>query len=423
MRYARAVRRIHTAELLSIGTELTTGGTRDTNAGDLARSLTDRGAWVGRMTALPDDLEAASGAIRDALERADLVVTTGGLGPTPDDLTREAIAAAVGEGVAVDPALEDWLRSIWRRRGLPFPAANIKQAWRIPSATAIPNGHGTAPGWWVDRPDGRIVVALPGPPREMTPMWRDHVLPRLHDRGLGVDRSVRVLRLHGIGESQLADELDDLLRGRNPVVATYARADAVDVRVTAVDEPGDDERPPRPAAEIGEAALLELRARLGRYIWAEDDESWARAIGRALAERGGDLATVEAGTGAQLAGLLAGSGRLRRAVAIAEAGDLDPVSVAEEARRAAGATHGLAVLALPQHHDTTIHVAVVRDGQPGWTASHVVFQQGAAGHLRAAVAAAADLLAVLRETGPGDPGAAEPGAAEPGAGASPPAAR
>lgn len=399
MRYARLVRRIHTAELLSIGTELTTGGTRDTNAGDLARSLTDRGAWVGRMTDLPDDLEAATGAIRDALERADLVVATGGLGPTPDDLTREAIAAAVGETVAVDPAIEDWLRSIWRRRGLPFPTANIKQAWRIPSASAIPNGHGTAPGWWVDRPDGRVIVALPGPPREMTPMWRDHVLPRLHDRGLGVDRTVRVLRLHGIGESQLADELDDLLRGRNPVVATYARADAVDVRVTAIDEPGDGERPARPADEIGEAAVLELRARLGAFIWAEDDETWARAIGRALAERDGDLATVEAGTGAQLAGLLAGSGRLRRALALAEADDLDPASAAEEARRVAGATHGLAVLALPQRRDTTVHVAVVRDGHPARVASHVVFQQGAAGHLRAAVAGAADLLAVLRETG------------------------
>ena len=232
---APAGRRLEIAELLSIGTELTTGETRDTNAGELARSLTEAGLEIGRLTALPDRLEVVQGAFRAALERADLVVSTGGLGPTPDDLTREAIAAVCGETPVVDAALETWLRGLWARRGIPFPAINLKQAWLIPSARAIANPNGTAPGWWVDRPDGRVIVALPGPPREMRPMWHDEVLPDLRRRGLGTDRVVRTLRLTGIGESVVADRLGEtLLRRANPEVATYARADAVDVRMSAV---------------------------------------------------------------------------------------------------------------------------------------------------------------------------------------------
>src|SRR4029079_5199947 len=154
-------RRLVTAELLSIGTELTVGETRDTNAGEIARSLTDLGVRVARMTALPDDLAAVTEAFATGLARADVVISTGGLGPTPDDLTREAIAAACGETVAVDPEIEAWLRELWRRRGRAFPELNLKQAWQIPSSQALANPNGTAPGWFVSRPDGRIVVALP----------------------------------------------------------------------------------------------------------------------------------------------------------------------------------------------------------------------------------------------------------------------
>src|SRR5207253_8166627 len=130
--------------------------------------------------------------------RADAVISTGGLGPTPDDLTREAIAAAVGEEPAVDPGLETWLRGLWSRRGVTFPEMNLKQAWILPSATALPNPNGTAPGWWVDRPDGGLFIALPGPPREMRPMWADHALPRLMARGAGSPSAQVTLRLAGI---------------------------------------------------------------------------------------------------------------------------------------------------------------------------------------------------------------------------------
>jgi nicotinamide-nucleotide amidase len=178
-------RLLRTAVLLAVGSELTVGETRDTNSGDLARSLAGHGVEVAWIAALPDQ---AGDRRRRSPRRpggADVVVTTGGLGPTPDDLTREAIAAVVGERPAVDPGLERWLRHLFERRGIAFAETNVKQAWLIPSATAIPNERGTAPGWWVDRPDGGVIVALPGPPSEMRPMWEGWVLPHLIERGLG----------------------------------------------------------------------------------------------------------------------------------------------------------------------------------------------------------------------------------------------
>src|SRR6188472_3387329 len=220
----RSMTKVSTAMILAVGTELTTGSTRDTNSGELAKELTDNGVRVLRTVALPDDLAAVTSEFQRALGDADLVVSTGGLGPTPDDLTREAIAAACGETPEVDAGLEAWLRDLWSRRGMPFPELNLKQAWLIPSATALPNPNGTAPGWFVDRPDGRVIVALPGPPREMRPMWSDHVLPRLHEGGLGAEVASRTYRLAGIGESQVAERLGEtILRATNPIVATYAR--------------------------------------------------------------------------------------------------------------------------------------------------------------------------------------------------------
>src|SRR3954470_573266 len=229
--------RVLTAEILSIGSELTVGDTRDTNAGDLARSLTALGVTVRRIQALPDDLATVTAAFTDAASRADLVVSTGGLGPTPDDLTREAIAAAIGEEPSIDPDLERWLRDLWARRRQPFPELNLKQAWLLPSATALPNPNGTAPGWLVRRPDEGLIVALPGPPRERRPMWAAHVLPVLRDRALGASVASRTFRLASIGESQVAELLGEaILRAADPVVATYARAEAVDVRISARDD-------------------------------------------------------------------------------------------------------------------------------------------------------------------------------------------
>ncbi len=387
------------AELLAIGTELTVGETTDTNSGELARSLVVQGVTVARTSCLPDHLETVVESLRVALARADLVITTGGLGPTPDDLTREAVAEACGETVEVQPETLAWLAELWARRGLAFPPSNIKQAWIIPSAGSIANLHGTAPGWWVDRPDGRVIVLLPGPPRELRPMWHNLVLPRLRARGVGADSDARTLRLTGIGESQVVERLGEpILRRTNPVVATYARHDAVDLRISARAEGG------RTAGEVGAAAEAEVMSILGEHVWARGDTTWATAIGQALEPLNWSLAVAERGSEGALVTLLRGLGALRHAeVDTADAGlrwasaiDGDrELREAERVRALAGTEVGLAVTVEEVGKDTTVVVGVVTP-RGRHAERRVAFMGGRQGADRAAIAAAAVLLSFVR---------------------------
>lgn len=431
-------RRIGTAVILAVGSELTTGATRDTNAAELAAALSGQGVDVVGIGLLPDRLEIVTAALEEALERADLVVTTGGLGPTPDDLTREAIAAVCGETPVVDRRLEAALRRRWLRRGLPYPASNVKQAWLIPSARPIPNPNGTAPGWWVERPDGRLVVALPGPPRELRPMWRDWVLGRLRRLGLGTRQVVRTLRTVGIGESQLVELLGEgRLRVTNPRLATYARQDAVDVVITARDEPSRPDAPRRSARALVAEAEAAVRSRLGDAIWGTDEDTWSGVIGRLLAEHGWRLAVVEIGTAGSLLALLeplAVEGSLVRAEVRAAGAEVrgpdaetgraaepeqpvelgpaikvrlpaDPDTLAAQAeaiRVVAGADVGIAVRLAPAGPDTAVAVAVVDPGD-GRTERRTVFGGGAQARLRAAVAAADVLRRRLLAVTAGEP--------------------
>ena len=389
-------RPILAAELVAVGTELTVGETLDTNSGELARSLVAHGVTVTRVLNLPDDLAVVVEALRAALARADLVVTTGGLGPTPDDLTREAVAAVCDETPTVDEATLAWLRTLWERRRQPFPQSNLKQAWVIPSATALPNPNGTAPGWWVDRPDARIIVLLPGPPREMRAMWTTEVLPRLAARGVGADSEVRTLRLTAIGESQVADRLGEpMLRAANPVVATYARHEAVDVRISARAEGG------RSAAALADEAETAVMAAIGDHVWARGNMTWAGALDAALAGRGWTLATTERGTRGALVGLLRGLDALRHAEVAGEGSERDDtasdvVADAERIRTGARAQVGLAIHATERGGDTIVDVAVAT---PAGThpERRLAFQRGAQGADRAAIAAAAVLLNELRK--------------------------
>ena len=172
------------AEIISIGTELLLGEITDTNASYLAAELPLLGIDLYWVTQVGDNL----GRLREVLERAwsrsDLILATGGLGPTEDDITREAIAELLGEELSSDPALEQELRQKFTQLGRHMPQSNLKQASRIPSAQALPNSRGTAPGWWVEH-QGHIIVALPGPPGEMQAMWQKEVLPRLRQRLTG----------------------------------------------------------------------------------------------------------------------------------------------------------------------------------------------------------------------------------------------
>ena len=414
-------RRLLTAELLSIGSELTVGETRDTNAGEIARSLTGLGVRVTRLTALPDDLVAVTDAFAAALERSDLVISTGGLGPTPDDLTREAIAAVCDETPEPDPDLEAWLRELWRRRDMPFPELNLKQAWLIGSAVSLPNPNGTAPGWFVGRPDGRVIVALPGPPREMRPMWADEAVPRLQALGLGAP----------VATPDVPAGRDRRVPGRRAARRGDAPGDQSDRRHV---RPGRGGRRPdlgrRGRDDVGRGARrsggrASSRSKLGGYVWATGETTWSDAIGARLVELGWTLAVVEIGTGGSIAALFGDAAWLRFDESIAaeapaatahesahgsdhgpapgapdaadEAATDDLIRYARRARELGGADVGLAVRTRSRSGDMAVSIAVVAPSGERHV-RRVVFLAGGMGRSRAALAAAAVLLEALGET-------------------------
>jgi nicotinamide-nucleotide amidase len=270
------------AELLSVGTELLLGQIVDTNANYLAGRLALLGIDCLHMQTVGDNLPRAKQAFERALSRSDLVVVTGGLGPTEDDLTREAIAAALGETPNVDTELEADLVAWFSGRGLAMPDRNRKQAWLIPSARALPNPNGTAPGWDVQK-DGKRIIAMPGVPREMTPMW-ESVEPSLARGGA---LRWRTLKLLGIGESAVEEKLAELVRSTSPTVATYAKNDGVHVRVA------DKASTPEEADERVAGMEETIRARVGEYVWGSDDETLPFVIGRELVARKWRLALAE----------------------------------------------------------------------------------------------------------------------------------
>ena len=220
---------------------------------------------------------------------------TGGVGPTEDDLTREAIAALLGEEMQVDPDLEQHPRSWFGRRGQAMPERNVKQATLIPSARTLPNPIGTAPGWWVEK-DGHVVVAMPGVPHEMRKMWEEQVVPRLQSRppGGGVILS-RTLKCIGIGESAAEELIHPLIASTNPTLATYAKQDGVHLRMTAKAVTRED------AEALLAAFEPRVRELAGDYVYGIDDETLADVVGRHLRSRGLSLATMESLTGGLLA--------------------------------------------------------------------------------------------------------------------------
>jgi nicotinamide-nucleotide amidase len=278
------------AEIVSIGTEILLGEIVDTNSAYIAERLPALGIDVYYKHVVGDNLGRLAEVIGRARERADLVITTGGLGPTEDDLTREAIAAVHGEQTAVDPELETWLRDLYKRRGNVMPERNIKQTWLIPSARAIPNPRGTAPGWWVER-DGKIVIAMPGPPSEMNRMWEEEVSPELAKRSTGTVLIKRTLKTAGLGESNVDEMISHLLKGNNPSIGLYARADGVHVRM------GAKAATPEEARALIAPVEAQVRAILQPHVWGADDDTFESVVGETLVQRGLTLAAMESCTG------------------------------------------------------------------------------------------------------------------------------
>ena len=282
------------AEIVSVGTEILLGEIQDTNARYLAQRLPELGIDLYFMHQAGDNLERLRDTIAAALARADLVLVTGGLGPTADDITRAAIAAVFGEEPSVDAGLERTLREFFASRNLRMPEQNVKQAMVIPSATAIPNPRGTAPGWWVER-DGKIVVAMPGPPAELSGMWERDVRPRLAERSEGMVIVSRTLKTVGIGEGVVDETVAPLLESRNPTIGVYAKGDGVHLRLTA-----------KAASTEAARSLIapveaEVRALFGTAVWGADDDTLAQAAGALLKEKGLTLAVMESCTGGLLA--------------------------------------------------------------------------------------------------------------------------
>ena len=284
------------AEILSVGTELLLGHITDTNATYLAQQLAGLGIDLLYVSTIGDNLGRLTEAVRRGHERSDLVVMTGGLGPTEDDLTREAIAATLGETPTVDEEYVVKLRDFFASRGIAMPERNVKQAWTLPSVTILANPLGTAPGWWAER-DGRVIVAMPGVPHEMTRMWEHEVAPKLRARS-DAALYTRILRVAGLGESTVEERLGALVRETNPTVATYAKRDAVDVRVTAKAATEEDAR------ALVDQMDARIRGELGESVFGIDSETLSSVALKLMTERKLFLGTMESCTGGLLASLL-----------------------------------------------------------------------------------------------------------------------
>ena len=280
------------AEVVAVGTELLLGQIANTNARWMSERLAAIGVDVLHHQAVGDNLDRIVEAIRLAASRADVVILTGGLGPTQDDITRDALGVVVGAPMERHPELEELLREKFRSFGRrEMPESNLRQADVPTGVRYIEPSLGTAPGLVADLPSGARIYAVPGVPAEMVEMMEGTILPELEARETAVVRS-KVLRCAGIGESALAERVDDLFTGSaNPTIAFLASSGEVKVRITAK------------AATVEEADALiepvaeEVLHRIGDEVFTADDESLEEAVVRLLSASGKTLACAESITG------------------------------------------------------------------------------------------------------------------------------
>jgi len=287
-------------EIVTIGTEILLGHLVDTNSVHIARSLADHGVDVYAKHSVGDNAERLARMLSDVLDRADGAITTGGLGPTVDDLTKDAVAQAVEDTLELhEPslrAIEDRFRTLNRT----MTANNRRQAILPSRAFVLPNPHGTAPGFVALRPDGKFVACMPGVPREMKPMLAEELLPWLVARfGLGSAIYTKTLHTVGIGESELDRRVEDLFRAlENPKIAMLAHGGRVDIKVMA-------KAPDRAAADaMIQPVAAQLRERIGTGYYGDDELTLGGAIVGELTRRGRTIGTAESVTGGALADAL-----------------------------------------------------------------------------------------------------------------------
>lgn len=293
---------IRTAEILAVGTELLTPFRVDTNSLYLTGQLNDLGIDVRLKSVVGDDAVVLAERVREALARADLIVTTGGLGPTSDDLTREVVAGVLGLPLVDDAALGDAIRQRFERRGLRMPDANRRQAAVPAGAVVLPNPNGTAPGLWLATGD-RVIVLLPGPPREMQPMFERAVRPALAERTSGRRVWRRVIKIAGRPESHVEEVAQPiyatLMSGLTPIETTIlASPGVIELHLSARGENG------AAIAAALDAGVGGLAAALGPSVVSVDGRSIEEVVGAMLLERGWRIGVAESCTGGLVAGRL-----------------------------------------------------------------------------------------------------------------------
>src|SRR2546425_9834610 len=284
-------------EVVTIGTELLLGQILDTNAAELGRGLAAAGVEVVRRSSVAARPEAIRAAVADALERTGFVITTGGLGPTRDDMTKREVAALFGKALQQDAAVLRSLEERFRRLGRPMPAVNRTQAEVPEGATVLPNPRGTAPGLWVEDSRGRVVVMLPGVPSEMRGLLAEEVLPRLAQRNPGTVVRSRSVRTTGIAESALAERVGAIEEEIAPLTLAYLPSvEGVELRVTAWGLRADD------AERRLAAATTQLRDRAGEHFYGEDGTDLAAVVLNQLRARKARLVVAESCTGGLVSG-------------------------------------------------------------------------------------------------------------------------
>jgi nicotinamide-nucleotide amidase len=289
------------AEIIPVGTEILLGNIVDTNSSFLANQLPLLGIDLYFISTAGDNQKRLVQTLRRAWKRADLIITTGGLGPTQDDITREAISELVSEKLTVDERLWQELQDFLRPYLGEIPQSNIRQATIIPSARIVTNHMGTAPGWWLEK-DKHIIIALPGPSDEMKMMWQEGILPKLEQRATGEVIVSRVVKTFRLPEAKVDEMVAHISRLSNPTLATYINPDGVYLRITAKAKEKTEAR--RLIARSEE----QIRNILSPYIWGVDDDTLGSVIGELLRAKNWSLASMESCTEGLLCSTIA-SGR------------------------------------------------------------------------------------------------------------------
>jgi nicotinamide-nucleotide amidase len=279
------------AEVIAVGSELLLGQIVDTNSAVIARHFASIGLNLFYKTTVGDNLARTTAVIRQALDRSDVVVTTGGIGPTADDITREAVAAATGRDLVFSEDLMRQIEAYFASRGFRLSSSNRRQAYIPAGAIPVENPVGTAPAFIVDD-RGKTLITLPGVPREMEYLLVSRALPYLRERyGIQGEIQLRVLKCVGLGESRIGERLADFMeKAANPTVGTLAHLGQVDVRIAAKGSDAED------AARLIAPVEAEIRDRLGEAVFGADSDTLEGEIGRRLTAMDSQVALVEVGT-------------------------------------------------------------------------------------------------------------------------------